>query len=128
MRTFTLAAAFSMMVFCAGLQAAKQRPWQDGHVVKIQQSEEEYETTRYRSSAAIGGSGAMVPDGVEKHHRKIWTYYFKSSGKTYSGQVEKKPLADVKEGDDLKIFRDKDTLYVLPTGGKERKLEFLKIE
>lgn len=127
MRTFALAATLSM-IFCAGLGAGpKKRAWMDAHVLKIGKLEDEYTTVKWRSDQPIGVSGTLTPDGFEKHHRTLWNYYFKSADKVYSGNVEKKALPGIEEGDQVKIFQRKDILYVLPADGKERKLDFLRI-
>ncbi len=117
------------MLFCVGLCAgAKKRPWQDGQVLRIQQTEEEYETVDWRSTQPIGKGGALTPAGTTKRRVKIWTYFFKSAGKVYSGKAEKKPLPGVELGFPVKICQQKDDLFVLCLDGKERRLDFLKVE
>jgi hypothetical protein len=117
------------IVILAGLgswAAAKERPWQDAQVVKVEQSEIQVEQDVFRSSAPSGSVGQPLPTGTETHRKKVFTYQFKTDKGNYTGKIEKKPLEGVEQGGKARIAVQKDVLYVEMPGGKERKLELVK--
>ncbi len=118
-----------LLVAAAGLSAtAKERPWQDAQVVKVEQSEIQIEQDLFRSSAPSGAVGQPLPTGTETRKKKIFTYQFKTDQGSYTAKVEKKPVEGIEQGAKARIAVQKDVLYVEMPGGKERKLELVKPE
>jgi hypothetical protein len=116
------------LAFCLAASAApKHRSWQDAQLVKIQQSVTETDSPVYSPSIGTGSYPADTT-GVERRHTRIWTYAFKTSKHLYTGKAARKPLKNIKEGDQVRIAVDRRELYVIAPTGKEQKLELLKPE
>ena len=117
-------AVLSLLVCTAGWSGPKQRLWQDATVIKIAHSVSEAEEAEYKPSPSTGGG--VVTSGVATRRTKIWTYAVKTDQHLYLGQVEKRPVEGVREGDRIRIAVQRGTLYVLTPDAKEHRLELLK--
>ena len=122
-----LAVLLSLFVCLAVWAAPKRRPWQDAELVKVEQSVIETEAPVFSQSISTGTYPATTT-GVDKRRTKVWTYAFKTTGYLYVGKVTGKPLKSVKEGDRVRVAVQRGELYIMPSGGKEQKLELLKSE
>lgn len=119
-------ALLSLLMCIPAWAGPKQRFWQDATVVKIAHSVSEAEEAEYKPSPSTGGG--VVTSGVATRRTKIWTYALKTDQLLYLGQVEKRPVEGMREGDKIRIAVQRGTLYVLTQGAKEHRLELLKTD
>lgn len=66
--------------------------------------------------------------GVATRRTKTWTHAVKTGQHLYLGQVGKKPVEGVREGDRIRIAVGRGAIYVLTPGAKEHRLERIKTE
>jgi hypothetical protein len=123
-----LVSLVSLLLFASLIAGAKDRPWQDAKLTKVEVSEMQVQNEQFRSSAPSGQAGVPLSSGGDTRTVKTYTYRFQAEGKNYAGTVDKKPLEGVKEGDTVKVFSQRGFLYVLPPDGKERKLNSIKAD
>jgi hypothetical protein len=119
-------AVLSLLMCIAGWAGPKRRLWQDATVIKIAHSVSEAEEVEYKPSPSTGGG--VVTSDVTTRRTKTWTYTVKTDQHLYLGQVEKRPVEGVREGDRIRIAVQRGNLYVLTPGAKEHRLELLKTE
>jgi hypothetical protein len=115
--------AFLYLLICM-VSSAESWSWQDAKVVKIGHSVDKAEEHEYRGTASAG----IESSGVATRTTNVWTYSLKTEDKLYIVKVEKKPIADLREGDRVRATLRHGALYVLTTDAKKHRLELLKSE
>ena len=119
-------ALLSLLICIPAWASTKQRLWQDATVIKVTHSVSEADEVEYTPSPSTG-AGAEA-SGVATRRTKTWTYAVKTGQHLYLGQVGKKPVEGVREGDRIWIAVGRGAIYVLTPGAKEHRLERIKTE